>query len=297
MSMVKILDKIFKNAKKIVIDDKSNIVIMSDCHRGDGNTSDNFNKNKNIFQAALSYYFDKGFTYIELGDGDDLWEVRNCRDIINIHLDTFKKLKKFNDENRLFMIYGNHDIVKKSKVVFNDCFGKYYDEEKKIDVSLLNSLSVQEALILNYKEYDIFLIHGHQVDLLNGKMWKLSRFLVRHIWKNLEGIGTNDPTKVAKNYSASKSVEKKLKKWSNINNKIVISGHTHRPIFSDGSESLYFNDGSCVHPNGITCIEIVNGNISLVGWQLKVKDDGSIFASRYTIKGEKPIMDFFKKKN
>ena len=42
--MNKKLDKIFEKSKKLVIDDNSKIVIMSDCHRGD----DNFIKNQNI---------------------------------------------------------------------------------------------------------------------------------------------------------------------------------------------------------------------------------------------------------
>lgn len=43
--MNKKLDKIFEKSKKLVIDDNTKIVIMSDCHRADGNTYDNFIKN------------------------------------------------------------------------------------------------------------------------------------------------------------------------------------------------------------------------------------------------------------
>ena len=111
--MIKKLDRIFKNAKKIKIDDKTKLVIMSDCHRGNGNNHDKFNKNRNIYETALHYYYKKNFTYIELGDGDEMWEVNNFKEIIDEHLSSFQILKKYHDSNRLIMVYGNHDICKK----------------------------------------------------------------------------------------------------------------------------------------------------------------------------------------
>lgn len=43
--MNKKLDKIFKNSDKLLIDNNTKIVIMSDCHRGAGGNFDNFIKN------------------------------------------------------------------------------------------------------------------------------------------------------------------------------------------------------------------------------------------------------------
>lgn len=176
--MDKKLDKIFKISKKMEIDDNTKIVIMSDCHRGTGDNLDNFVKNQNIYLVALKYYYDSGFTYIELGDGDEMWEVKNYRDIVDIHLEVFKELKKFHDKGRLIMIYGNHDIVKKDLNVVKDNFYKYHNKITQKEESLLENLVVPESLILNYKGYDIFLIHGHQVDFFNSTLWRLSRFLV-----------------------------------------------------------------------------------------------------------------------
>lgn len=292
--MTKKLDSIFKSSKKLLIDDNSKIVIMSDCHRGAGDNFDNFIKNQNIFQAALRYYYAKGFAYIELGDGDDMWEVENYKDIIEVHLDSFKQIKKFHDSGRLIMIYGNHDIVKKSPVILEKYFYKYYNTETKKDEDLLNGLSVYESLILNYKNHDIFVIHGHQVDFLNSTLWRFSRFLVRNVWKNLERTGLNDPTGAAKNYGVTKNTEKKLEEWSIKNNKILIAGHTHRPMFPKTGQSLYFNDGSCIHPNGITCLEIENGNITLVKWEFELKSNEFISAGRKVLEGKEPIIYFFK---
>lgn len=293
--MTKKLDKIFKKTKKLKIDDNTKIVIMSDCHRGAGNNYDNFLKNQTLYEAALFYYYNNDFTYIELGDGDELWEVSDCNDIINVHIDSFKQLKKFNDNNKLFMIYGNHDISKSKKEFVEQYFYKYYDKETKKEEDLLNGLIVYESLILDYYGYEMFLIHGHQVDFFNSTFWKLSRFLVKNVWKKLESTGIKDPTSAAKNYQVSKSVEKKLKRWSVDNNKILIAGHTHRSIFPKDDESLYFNDGSCIHPNGLTCIEIENGKITLAKWNYIV-DKELISVGRRVLEGEESIINFYNKK-
>jgi len=288
------LDTLLKNATKITIDNDTKLVIMSDCHRGIGNNSDNFLKNRNIFKAALNTYYKKGFTYIELGDGDDMWEVKNYDEIIKEYLDVFKLLKKFYLSNRLIMIFGNHDKCKESNEILKKYFYIYHNKITNQEENLLNGLTVQESLILNYKKKDILLIHGHQGDFLNDNLWKFSRFLVRYIWKNLEFIGIKDPTSAAKNNRVTKKTEKRLKKWSNKHNKIIIAGHTHRAIYPKAGESMYFNDGSCVHPDGITCIEIEKGYITLVRWLLKVREDNTIFVEKEIIEGPLPLINFFK---
>lgn len=295
--MTKILDKLYNNSKKIVMNDTSKYIIMSDCHRGDGDNYDDFYKNQNIFKAALNYYYKNDFTYIELGDGDELWEVKDYNEIITAHLDVFKILKKYLDDGRLIMIFGNHDIVKKDTTVLEKYFYTYYDEDSKEKKELLKGLGVDESLVLKYKDNNIFLLHGHQVDFISGSLWKMSRFLVRYLWRPLTNVGINDLTSAAKNNQVAKAVEKKLQNWSKENNTIVISGHTHRPIFPKNGESLYFNDGSCIHPNGITCIEIDNGNISLVRWELSVNDMGIIYAKRQILAGKERIDNFFIKQN
>lgn len=293
---IKKLDKIYNNAKRIKIDDSSKIVIMSDCHRGAGDNFDNFLQNKNIYAGALNHYFNKGYTYIELGDGDDMWEVKKYNEIIEEHIDTFKILKRFHQNNRLIMIYGNHDIVKRIPKILEKYFYTYYDKITKEEKELLFNLQVYESLIIDYKGNEIFLVHGHQVDFLNSSLWRLSRFLVRNIWRKLEFIGIKDPTKSAKKYKVSKNVEKKLQKWSMDNNHILIAGHTHRPIIPTAGESLYFNDGSCIHPNGITCLEIENGHISLVKWEETINDDQIISIKRKLLGGDTLIDEYLQKK-
>lgn len=292
--MINKLDRIFNNSKRIKIDDLSKIVIMSDCHRGKGNKYDNFIKNKEIYLYALMYYYNLGYTYIELGDGDEMWEVNNYNDIIKNNLNIFMKLKEFYDDDRFIMIYGNHDIYKKDNNILDKYFYEYKDETLDLEYLLFDDLVVYESLILEYKNKDIFLIHGHQVDFFNSNLWWVSRFLVRSVWKFFEHIGINDPMSAAKNNELAKWIEKKLKRWSILNNKMVIAGHTHRIKYPKIGESLYFNDGCCVYSDGITCLEIENGNISLIKWGYKGDNSGLFSIERYVLDGDKDIVNFYK---
>ena len=84
---------------------------------------DAFSKNENLYFVALSHYYNEKFTYIEIGDGDELWKINNFSDIKREHSDVFWLLSKFFKEGRLHFIFGNHDIVKKnSKFVKNNLY-------------------------------------------------------------------------------------------------------------------------------------------------------------------------------
>ncbi len=75
------IDTAYRSARRIPIDNTARIVIISDCHRGSGNWADDFARNQNAYYAALSAYYRQGFTYIELGDGDELWEYNSIAEI------------------------------------------------------------------------------------------------------------------------------------------------------------------------------------------------------------------------
>ena len=222
-----------------------------------------------------------------------MWETKKYYDIIKNNIDIFKIIRNFHNENRLIMLYGNHDIVKKNSNVLKKYFYKYNDTINHKREYLLNNLNTNESLILKYKNYNIFLIHGHQVDFLNSTFWKFTRFLVRYVWKTLEKIGIKDFTGAANNYKVPKYTEKKLDNWSKKNNTILIAGHTHKAIYPKIGESLYFNDGSCIHPNGITCIEIENGKITLVKWEYDMNENKTVIVKRKLLSKSEQIILFY----
>ena len=159
-------------------------------------------------------------------------------------------LAKFNEYKRFYMIYGNHDLVKKYPGFSQNNLCCYYDARLKKRIPLFKDIKLHEGLVLRHEETgkDIFLVHGHQADFFNSVMWKLARFLVHNLWAPLEALGVKDPTSAAKNNKRSTKVEIGLSEWSQRENIMIIAGHTHRPVFPEPGGALYFNDGSCVHP-------------------------------------------------
>lgn len=243
------LDRAFENAPVLPLHSNTKYVFFSDCHRGIGNNNDNFLKNATNYLAALQYYYQYGFTYIEAGDGDELWENYDLQQIMETHSDVFSKLCQFHNEERLYMLYGNHDMLKKelSPIFTNSCF--------------------YESVILHSDNpsVDLYIAHGHQADLMNSVFWKLTRFLVRHLWAPLENFGVLDPTSASKNSRKKARMERKYLNYAKENDCHLLVGHSHRAVLGT-IDSPYHNCGSCVFPKHITCIELCGYNISLVKW-------------------------------
>jgi len=266
----KILDRAYEKAKNISINKESKIVFFSDLHKGDNSYADDFKHNMEIYDYALNKYFENDFTYIELGDGVELWENRSFAPIYHAHKESFDLLKLFSNKDRLYMLWGNHDMEFRDPIFVEKIIFKYFLPKNIAEKNLLFNLKYYESLILNIEGTDkkIFALHGHQADYMNYRHWKFNRFFVRYFWKYMQKwFGINDPTSPAKNYSELIKVEKKLNKWIlKNNNQMIICGHTHRPRFPDPGDIPHFNDGSCVHPHSIIGIEIVNLKISLIKW-------------------------------
>ncbi len=286
------LDKAYRSSPIIKLGEQSKFVIMSDCHRGLGSWADDFAKNQLTTLAALKHYFYQDFTYIELGDGDELWENKSFHDITAIHSDIFALLARFYSDNRLYMIYGNHDLEKKHKP---GLLGTYENVHRKVSLPLFPGISVYPGIRLHYgpEALELFLVHGHQTDFFNSSLWRLTRFLVRYFWKPLQMIGYQNPTSAAQNNMVKEKTELRLIKWADDNSVPLIAGHTHRAVFPNPGDGRYFNDGSCVSPWSITALEISSGEIALVKWGEKTKEDGTVYIGRNIIGGPGRIEDYY----
>ena len=259
MSCKSRLKKAYSHAKRCSLEECSRYVIMSDCHRGTGTVYDNFLKNQHLYFAALGYYYTHRFCYIELGDGEELWENREYERIRECHGNVYWMFEKFECNNQIIRVYGNHDMELK--------------REKEECVLLENKMGGR----------DICLLHGHQADVFNSVFWKLSRFLVRYFWKPLEKFGVNDPTSAAVNYKKQRSYEHCMEQFAEDMNLYLIAGHSHRPRLQE--EQLYINSGSCVHPRCITAIEIERGKITLVKWTMETRPDMTLYVNRVVLAG------------
>ena len=103
VSYNKRIDRTYNSALSFAFDDRSKIVVMSDCHRGCGSLADDFAKNQNVCYAALQAYKDAGYIYIEAGDGDELWKNKKFADIALMHADVFSLLAGYYKSRRIVM--------------------------------------------------------------------------------------------------------------------------------------------------------------------------------------------------
>lgn len=264
MSYTRRLDRAFQKAPTLPVTPHTQYVFFSDCHRGVGNNNDNFLQNVNIYYAALQYYYQYDFCYIEVGDGDELWENRSLAQIVTTHEDIFCQLNRFHQAGRLYMLYGNHDMVKRRAE------------------PLFPGMQYYEALLLTSDNPPLRLhvTHGHQADLFNSVFWRTARFLVRHLWTPLEYFGIQDPTSAAVNNTKKDKLEQKFLHYAHCTNCRFLAGHTHRPKLGS-AQSPYYNCGSCVHPRGITCIELCGFHIRLVKWHAST-EKSEHFGNIYT---------------
>ncbi len=289
------LDRAYKEAIRVPFDNSSKLILFSDCHRGDNSFADDFANNRNIYFHALKHYYNNGFTYCELGDGDELWENLSFKSILQAHKNVYELLKQFHEDHRLHMIWGNHDMVYRNPNYVKKHLSTYFDAKTGEEVDLFCDIKYHEAIVLKHSEtnQELFLTHGHQADSWNYLFWKVSRFLVRILWKPLNVMGIADPTSPAKNYKELIKVERLIKRWIKDNNNLVtVIGHTHRPRFPEPKDIPLFNDGSCVHPRSITGIEIERGEITLIKWQIATKDDGTLQIIRVPLEGPNKITDY-----
>ena len=196
------------------------------------------------------------------------------------------------------MIYGNHDIIKNRDNFYNTQYRalrKIGANYGKNFLKFIKDIKFYEGI--NFKFTPVnekFLVtHGHQADLINSDYWMISRFLVRYVWKFLNGLaGFNDPTSPAKNNKKGNKVDRKLEKWTKENGKMLLCGHTHNSRMPGKLEPPYFNDGCCVLPYAMTAIEIESGKISLVKWSVESQESGVLWARRKIITGPERLEDY-----
>lgn len=264
------LDRIYHRAPVVPFDDRSRLVFLSDSHRGDNSRADAFRGNEGLFNQALAHYHDAGFTYVEVGDGDELWQNRSFAAVRHAHPRTFDLIERFHHDGRLHMLLGNHDIQGLNR--------------RKMTKG---TLTAQEALILQHQRTGqrLFTIHGHQADATADQMHVISRLLVRRVWKRLLLLGVKDvhrpqpleehapgPWDRIMEWLRAEFVDR-LVEWADKSNQVLICGHTHRPALAPVGAAPYFNTGNCVDPGVITGLEIQHGAIAQVRWVARSEVD------------------------
>lgn len=243
----------YQSALRVPFDDRTPLVIFSDHHRGDRSRLDPFAANHDLFVQALRRYYDQGFTYIEAGDGDELWKGWRFGDIERAHGPVFDLLHRFQRQDRLHLLYGNHEELAEGG----------YQQDK-------GGLPAREALVLERLRTNqrLFVVHGHQADPRNDKKTQWSRRFVRYLWTPIQstGLASLSGSIHPVSFGATETISQRIEAWAAWQSQMVICGHTHRPVFARPGAAPYFNTGACLHPGQITGIEIAGGCIQMVRW-------------------------------
>ena len=234
-------------------------IIMSDCHRGDGSAGDEFAHNSLLYKCALEHYRREGYTYVELGDAEELWEIEDFDQAYITHTSVYDLLRCFHDPDpartRYIKVWGNHD--------------EYWKDHADRLRGIFPGIRVYEALLLTppAPAEPMLLLHGHQADnTCSGLGAKVSKFFVRHVWHGLQVFGIGDPTRAAENPGLCNAVDAVLHSWTTGKETpklspehvlhlpldgtqeaktgavpeapfVVVAGHTHRPVFANLSQT------------------------------------------------------------
>ena len=285
-SVFKSLSKLYhagnnaKNKKIITLEvdaAKEKFIIFSDQHKGNKGWADDFNICEPNYIAALQHYNSQNFNFINLGDSEELWKF-TAEQILPANENPFAAESAF-QPNRYYKTFGNHDIIWKNKLDVMLLLKKYF----------AMPLPVYEGIILKLQNVstplNIFLTHGHQGDKMSDNN-AFSTWIVAHIWMPVERylrININTPSK---DFSLRNKHNKMMYEWSSRRKSmILITGHTHSPVFASGkyhdhpsnaidtgqtqpdTKPTYFNTGCCCFSDGdITGIELADDSIRLIKW-------------------------------
>lgn len=281
-------------------------IILSDQHKGAKDNADDFRNTEKNYMCALQHYYDNGFTFINLGDCEELWESTPSK-VIEANRLTLLEEAQFLADNRYYRIYGNHDLEWnypiQQTLYLKPIFGP--------------KLKVYEGLVLtatyNNKTYNIFLSHGHQGDQRSDGN-AFSKWFVAAIWTPIQRFLEISIDTISDSFELVDEHNIMMYEWSATkNNLLFISGHTHKPVFAsldhmdrlakqlelakaeNNNEEIeaiqqeierrkkeyagkklvktmakpsYFNTGCCCFGDGdLTGIEIEGGFIRLIKWK------------------------------
>lgn len=281
------------------------VVIMSDIHKGAADEADDFLPARNNYFEAACYYNDNQFTYVALGDVEELWE-NDIATVYKHNRESFLVESEFIAGNRYIKVFGNHDVYWNSSLFPNkQWLKKMYGKE----------IPVYEGLIIKLEGLEhalrFFLTHGHQGDAQSDGN-RFSRWFVSTIWSRVQSyleVKINSPSK---DYLLRDKHNIMMYEWTLKHpSTILVTGHTHKPVFAslnhleklkeeldkaitaqhtekinqlqeeiarrqqeysarpahEMKKPSYFNSGCCCFNDGdITALEIENGEIRLVKW-------------------------------
>lgn len=203
---------------------KDRFIIFSDQHKGAGDWSDDFITNKDNYHAALEYYLAAGYTYINLGDCEELWENKP-EPVLALYENEIKLEAAFSTAGRYHKIFGNHDLLWFDNLAVKQFLSPFFGNEAQVIEGMVLKT------IIDNKPLHIFLTHGHQGDVVSDSN-AFSKWFVGRIWVPIQRwleLNVNTP---AKDFHLTDRHNLMMYEWTMQHKDVVlITGHTHKPVF------------------------------------------------------------------
>jgi predicted phosphodiesterase len=209
------LDRLYRDTTPEQYDPaRDRIAILSDHHRGTGDHADDFRACEHAYSAALGYYLAAGYRLFLLGDVEELWENWRPKKIFERYAYVYGLEHKFADTGRLERFWGNHDLR--------------WQKDDEIQ-SQIGTAQMREALMLSVGERRIFFVHGHQ----GTDTGLIPQLAVRFPWRFLQAKFGASATTPSHDHELRSQHDTAMFEWARQQRgRIVIAGHTHRPVFS-----------------------------------------------------------------
>lgn len=223
-NIFKALNTSYSKANRISLDTKgARWIIFSDHHRGSKDGADDFAVCEDTYLKALDHYHQKEYNLCLLGDVEEFWE-NNPLSVMTSYMKVLQSERRFFVQGRLQRIWGNHDDDWRIAAPVSKYLGEIFPK-----------IQVHESLILELKEGDVsremLLIHGHQGTFDSDRWAWLSRLFVRFIWRNIQRLFKVPLSTPSNNIKLKSMHDKAMYEWADHHDRVVISGHTHHPVF------------------------------------------------------------------
>lgn len=205
-------------------------VIFSDQHKGVRDGADDFKECEAAYNAALAWYFTHGYTLVELGDVEELWEERP-KPVVQCYRRTLELTAKFHHAGRYLRFWGNHDDA-----------WSFQDQVRRHLGDIYGDIAVHEGLVIRVLDGDeevgtAFMVHGHQGTDASDRWGALARLPVRFFWRPLQRVFRFSLNTPAKDWNLGCEHNEAMCAWAESQRRLLIAGHTHRPVFLSKSQA------------------------------------------------------------
>ena len=283
-------------------------IIFSDQHKGARDGADDFMLAEPNYLAALEFYSQNDFVFISLGDNEELWE-NSLSQVKKHNQATFEAEKKFIAQNAFIKIFGNHDLYWDNDPLAWMQLKNIYGEKIKVYEGIILAVSIgnkelqiccthghqgdassdgnwfSKFFVANiWAPLQAFLrinpntpaFNTEKKTLHNSIMYEWSaqqkeRLLItghthQPVFRSLTELERLykqfQMAKRDNNSGAIKELEKEIRKQEKKFTAVSVDYLTMVPS--------YFNSGCCCFSDGdITGIEIADGSIRLIKWEMQ----------------------------